>query len=748
MTVSALITRNDITATASQTVFIYTFRVIEATDMAVYQNGVLLSSGYTVTGVNNTTGGTVVLDTGVPAGQIVSLVLAMPLDRTTNYQNSGKFLADDVNEDFDKIYIGAIQNENLNDRSLRLKDVEPPTTGVDMTIPLKADRLGKFLSFNATTGAPEVSAGTGADAYDSAAWSAYNFTGNGSTTAFVLGIVPHSENNTQVYIDGVYQQKDGYSLSGSTITFSAAPPNLSTIEVMVTASLPVGSTSSDLVSYLPSGTGAVATTVQTKLRESVSVKDFGAVGDGVTDDTLAIQTAINVAAKIILPEGTYKVIDTLTLKDNTTFQGDGVGLTIINYASSSALSSGALLLLDGADNAYVSDLSITHSLSASSVSGIKIIGESYNVKLERLDVSGFSTNFFLDGALGAVGGKLKRCSLTQCCGHDTHSGYGIRVQNTASLLIQDCNFYSNTLDGIKLRALNDNTRVIGGQSYSNGTGPSNGNGIDTLSSGYELTIDGLECYSNDGAGIYCKTDITLSPTLGVTRNISIVNCVSHNNSGDGIQLTRNSGGTNTDYLLANVQVLGGRYYSNGANGLTVGRSRNVNVTGGSFYNNDNVGISVVQAIDVNIGNVFIVHNCINPTANPPVGLSISQTVRFNMSNSNINGSDCDTCIIQPSDYSSLTPTHKWAVQINLTDSANINLDNTVQCSNYIEPQPIYITGTHTAGTAVIVDQTGTGAPENVQYGGIGSIFRRSDGAGSTSMYVKESGVAKTGWVAK
>ena len=315
MTVSALITRNDITATASQTSFAYTFRVLAATDMDVYQNGVLLSSGYTVNNVGTTTGGTVVLDTGVPVGQIVSLVLAMPLDRTTNYQNSGKFLADDVNEDFDKIYIGAIQNENLNDRSLRLKDVEPPTTGVDMTLPLKADRKGKFLAFDATTGRPIATAGTSAS--DSASWVAYNFTGNGSTTAFTLGSDPATENNTQVYIDGVYQQKDGYSVAGAVLTFSVAPPNLSTIEVMVASILPIGSTvdqptRADLVSYLPAGTGAVATTVQTKLRETVSVKDFGAVGDyntatsvGTNNFTPFTNTLNSTLNEIHIPSGNY-----------------------------------------------------------------------------------------------------------------------------------------------------------------------------------------------------------------------------------------------------------------------------------------------------------------------------------------------------------------------------------------------------------------------------------------------------------
>jgi polygalacturonase len=74
---------------------------------------------------------------------------------------------------------------------------------------------------------------------------------------------------------------------------------------------PVPNNASGIV-YDPAGTGAVATNVQTKLRESVSVKDFGAVGDGVTNDTTAFQLASNYinaqdGGKLIIPPGTYIV---------------------------------------------------------------------------------------------------------------------------------------------------------------------------------------------------------------------------------------------------------------------------------------------------------------------------------------------------------------------------------------------------------------------------------------------------------
>jgi len=59
----------------------------------------------------------------------------------------------------------------------------------------------------------------------------YNTTGTGSTTTFSLGATPTNENTTNVFINGVYQQKNTYLLSGANLVFSEAPPYNSTIEV-------------------------------------------------------------------------------------------------------------------------------------------------------------------------------------------------------------------------------------------------------------------------------------------------------------------------------------------------------------------------------------------------------------------------------------------------------------------------------------------------------------------------------------
>jgi hypothetical protein len=65
-----------------------------------------------------------------------------------------------------------------------------------------------------------------------ASYQIQNFTGTGSQTVFILSATSFGEEYTFVYINGVYQNKNTYAVSGTTLTFSEAPPNTSKIEVM------------------------------------------------------------------------------------------------------------------------------------------------------------------------------------------------------------------------------------------------------------------------------------------------------------------------------------------------------------------------------------------------------------------------------------------------------------------------------------------------------------------------------------
>lgn len=88
--------------------------------------------------------------------------------------------------------------------------------------------------------------------------------------------------------------------------------------------------SSNKLSFVQAGTGAVARTVDSKLEDMVSVKDFGAVGDGIADDTAAIQAAIDSGKAAFVPKGTYKITATLNLNNGYKALIGDCSLPIIN----------------------------------------------------------------------------------------------------------------------------------------------------------------------------------------------------------------------------------------------------------------------------------------------------------------------------------------------------------------------------------------------------------------------------------
>ena len=235
MSITQTSTRFDYIATANQEDFVYNWKILVSTDIAVVKNNVLLSpSLYSVSDVGKTTGGNVTLNTGATAGDKVSVFLAMPITRSTNYSNSGSFLASTVNNDFDKVYSAAIQNSNT--RFVKLNTLDQPMIyqnspqTVDMTLPLASARAGSIFGFNINTGNPEMLAysalGTGVEIL-----TVDEFTGTGSQTAFTLTDAPAVATLLQISIDGLMQQVSSYSLSGLIVTFSEAPPLNSKIEV-------------------------------------------------------------------------------------------------------------------------------------------------------------------------------------------------------------------------------------------------------------------------------------------------------------------------------------------------------------------------------------------------------------------------------------------------------------------------------------------------------------------------------------
>lgn len=75
--------------------------------------------------------------------------------------------------------------------------------------------------------------------------------------------------------------------------------------------------------YTAVGTGAVTRTSSDKFSDVVSVKDFGAKGDGLTDDTLSVQQALIAHDCIFLPEGDYLITGVITVGEKQTLYGEG-----------------------------------------------------------------------------------------------------------------------------------------------------------------------------------------------------------------------------------------------------------------------------------------------------------------------------------------------------------------------------------------------------------------------------------------
>jgi hypothetical protein len=152
-----------------------------------------------------------------------------------------------------------------------------------------------------------------------------------------------------------------------------------------------GALTSNQLGYTPAGTGAVPTTAQAKLRESVSVKDFGAVGDGVADDTAAAVAAVATGNTIFFPTGTYLINAQLSLAKGQELHGDGRNLTVLKVPD--AFNSVLVLLKQGSG---VYDMTLTkttvgtYSSTGTAIQVNNSVADSWNTRVQNVLIQNFN----------------------------------------------------------------------------------------------------------------------------------------------------------------------------------------------------------------------------------------------------------------------------------------------------------------------------------------------------------------------
>lgn len=158
-------------------------------------------------------------------------------------------------------------------------------------------------------------------------------------TVFILTSMTYTPgiNGLTVYVDGVnkYEGIDYTETDSTTVTFSTGVSAGAKVKFTSAIQLTGSTVDSSTVAYVPPFIGSIATTTENKLSQFMSVKDFGAVGDGVTDDTVAIRNAVAVGAgrTIFFPKGVYLVSGTVTVPQRTSLTGEGRGASFIKLAS-------------------------------------------------------------------------------------------------------------------------------------------------------------------------------------------------------------------------------------------------------------------------------------------------------------------------------------------------------------------------------------------------------------------------------
>lgn len=342
------------------TVFPFGFKIFAKTDVELQlidSNGtsttLTLDSDYSVTLNPNQTdapGGTItypITGSALPSPYKLVVLGDLPIEQQTDITNSGGFYPEIIEDMVDRATIQIQQVAEVVSRAIVVgasdtSTAELPSSAARANTILGFDALGNLetLPITASVGAGDMRTDTFTSGID--------FT-SGVSNSLVLSRAPGSLANIEVFFDAAYQGPENFqSLTGAVLTFTAAiPVGVQRVYVRGGSALSI---------YLPS-TGSVfdaSVAAGTKLLNRINfianAKDapFNAIGDGVSNDTIAFQAICNSTAAgqvldVDVPAGSYYLATNVAA---------GAGTVNWRFASGASLTGPGKLAHHAATMAY------------------------------------------------------------------------------------------------------------------------------------------------------------------------------------------------------------------------------------------------------------------------------------------------------------------------------------------------------------------------------------------------------------
>jgi hypothetical protein len=273
------VTRRVVYAASGTGPYAFTFEILANTDIAVYRDDTLLTltTNYTVT-INSNGTGSITL-TAAPTGATqIAIVGNRTIQRTTDFVTGGDFFANTVNDEMDQQTIFAQQNAEGLSRALQAPQTDPTT--INMTLPAKATRASKTLTFdadgnpsagvsaadvaNAVTYATNAanSATAAASSASSASSSASAASASASTASTQASNASTSASNASTSASGASTSATNAAASASTATTQAS--NASTSASNAASSASAASTSASNAATSETNAAASASTASTQ----------------------------------------------------------------------------------------------------------------------------------------------------------------------------------------------------------------------------------------------------------------------------------------------------------------------------------------------------------------------------------------------------------------------------------------------------------------------------------------------------